>query len=430
MKYKQMLDLGLTVSSESLDSMIPSLPVDGQYTDATLDDVTNIEGSMEDLSAGLHVLNGVATKLVVIRNAMLSSGPLSAVSVEAYTTAIDNLLNPLGLKDLMISAEGFAHDHEASLKYSGEGIQEVLNTIIERLIELIQAAVEKGKEYVTKLFGATEPLEKRLQTTLAKADKLSLVSASKPTVEITASEAEWIVDGKGSMDISMAVKAYENMLGSATYGKPEVAGRFIRSVVSIMKGWTTNVDAAFSDDAFKSVDRPPMSTGYNPKTGIDESFDYTPYALHISADVLPTIEFVHREDREEPKDKVQIPVVQTMAMVSFLTGLSRVVNTLKEQQARYEEVQTAMTEYGQVVESLKSIRFEDEEKGSRFRDVLMMVNASVRSFADYPIRAAAKGIHGVSALESVMSKMLSQGYGKSEQDAGATGTGAAAQEAS
>lgn len=430
MNYKQMINIGLTVSGESLDSMIPSLPVDGQYTDATLDDVSNIEGSMEDLSAGLHVLNNVADKLMVIKQSMASNGPLTAVSVEAYTTAIDNLVNPLGLKGLMISAEGFAHDQDASLKYSAEGIQEVLNTIISRLIELIQAAVEKGKGYLTKLFGATEPLDKRLKDTLAKADKMTLVSASQPTVEITASEAEWITGINGTMDISMAVKAYENILGSATYGSPENAARLIRSVVSIMKGWTSNIDAAFAEDAFKNVDRPPLSTAYNPKTGIDESFVYTPYALHISADVLPTIEFVPREDREEPKGKIQIPAIQTMAMVSFLTGLIRVVETLKEQQQRYEEVQAAMTEYGQVVESLKGIQFDDEEKGSRFRDLLMMVNASVRSFGDYPIRAAAKGIHGVSALESVMSKTLTQAYGKSETDKGATGTGVATQEAS
>ena len=430
MKYKQMLNIGLAASSESLDSMIPPLPMDGEYTDATLADVGDVEQSMEDLSTGMEVLNNVARKLATIRDNMVKGGTLSKVSVEAYATAVDNLVNPLGLSGLLVSAEGFEHDNAASLKYSAEGIKETLVTILDRLIELIMTAVEKGKEYVAKMFGATEPLAKRLETLISKADALSTVSASKPNVDISAAQMEWLVSTKGTKDISLATKWYQGYLISATFAGPEHVARYIRSVTNVMKGWTTNSAAAFDENAFASVEKPPTSTGLNPKTGFDELFFYSPYQLHISSDPLPVIEFVHREEAEEMPEQTPVAVMQAMVIVSMATGIRSSLKSFNDNRDRYDEVQTALGEYGQVIEQLKGIQFEQDEDASRFREVLLMVNSSVRSYGDYPVRMAAKMLHGLSAMEAIMSKMINEGYGKKETDAGATGTGATAPEAS
>lgn len=424
MKYKQMLNIGLAASNESHDSMIPPLPMDGEYTDATLGDVGDVEQSMEDLSTGMEVLNGVARKLSTIRDSMQKGGTLSKVSVEAYATAVDNLVNPLGLSGLLVSAEGFEHDNAASLKYSAEGIKETLMTIIDRLIELILAAVEKGKEYVAKMFGATEPLANRLDALIAKANSLSTVGASKPNVDISAAQMEWLVSTKGTKDVSMAAKWYQSYLVAATFGKPEQVARYIRSITSVVKGWTTNSAAALDENAFASVEKLPTSTGLNPSTGYDELFIYTPFQMHVSSDPLPVVEFVHRDAAEEMPEQSPVAVMQAMMIDAMATGIRGTLKTFNENRDRYDEVQTALAEYGQVVEQLKGIEFEQDEQASRFREVLMMVNASVRSHGDFPVRMAAKMLHGLSAMEAIMSKMINDGYGKKETDVGATGTGA------
>lgn len=426
MNHKKLMNLGLSVSLESEkiplgDTMIPAMQLDGENTLDTLD----ANRGLENIGLAIEHLNKVYGKLDNIRVSMLSNaaqGPLTKVSVEAYSQAIDNLIRPLGLSGVTVSAEGFAHDHNASLTYSEEGIKEVLTSLLRKIVELIGSAVEKGKVYIQKIFTGTANLEERLQALGQKLNQHNN-EPTNATTSITRAEAEWITKVGGQPNAGDATIFYQRGLGAAVISQPRNVKTFLKEINHIVADWAQNPQKA-RHESWKTAQFPYR---VNPKTGYDDDFNFGPYAIHATLDELPTIEFVARDiDTSDDDSEVQIPTMQIIPMRSNVSGLLSVLKTAHEYEPQYAEVTAELENFAKIMESLLAIKYDDDNEMLVMRDKIMHVNATVRSFADFPIRTAAKYMQGISALESIYSKMLKQGYGSKKTEGATGGTGPAA----
>ena len=423
MKYKQMIRIGGTVSTESAGSIIPPLPVDGEYTDITLNDVRDAEVALENYSSAIGYLNGVAGKLVKLRASMLSntSEPLSRASVEAYAIAVEGLIKPLGINDLMVSAEGFQHDNAASLTYSAEGVKEVVLNLIERIVKLISEAIEKAEVYIKKFFDATESLKKRYDTLYGKAEGLGGRSVTTPSVEVPYSEAEWLMTSDNRVDVAAALNNYRQIVNEMLLGYPENVSKFVRAIASVVSGWATDPSKAKDPNVFSGI-TPPLLRNVNPRSGIKEDFLFSPYRIHVDMEGLGAVDFTDAPNHaDEPPSTMSVSVMQGQVILSNIATARQIMDNAVSAKNAIEGLTFSMGEYGKAVQALTNMQFDDEELASAVRERLVEVNASVRSWADLPIRFAAKAMHGVSAAEAVMSKMVTDGYGKKDTDAGATG---------
>lgn len=426
MNYKQMIQIGGIVSTESAGSIIPPLPVDGEYTDISLDDVRDAEVALENYSSAIDYLHGVAGKLVKLRASMLSNNrePLSRASVEAYGIALDGLVRPLGLSGIMVSAEGFQYDAAASLTYSSEGIKEVVLSLIDRIVKLITQAVEKAGEYIKKFFDATESLKKRYDTLNGKAEGLGGRTMTTPNIEIPYSEAEWVMTSDNKVDVGAALLNYDLIVTQMMLGYPERVSQFVIGISKVIAGWATNAEGAKNPDAFSGI-KPPLLHSVNPNSGMKEDFKYSPYRIHVDMEGLGEVDFTDAPNHaNEPPEKMMVSVLQAQVILSNIKTARRIMDNAVSAKNAIEGLTFSMGEYGKAVEALSNMKFDDEEAADAVRSRLVEVNASVRSWADLPIRFAAKAMHGVSAAESIMSKMVAEGYGKKETDAGATGNAA------
>lgn len=427
MKYKQMIQLGGDVSTESFGSIIPPLPVDGEYTDISLSDVRDAEVALENYSSAIRYLGNVSKKLVGLRASLLSntSEPLSPAAVEAYAIAVEGLVKPLGLGGLMVSAEGFQFDNAASLAYSAEGIKEVVLGLIERIVKLINQAIERAGEYIKKFFDATERLKKSYDSLYSKAEGLGGRSVTTPTIDVSFSEAEWVMTSDGRVDIGAALLAYDRLVVEMMLGYPEKVSGFVRSIAKVISGWAGNPEGAKNPDAFSGI-QPPLLHNVNPNSGIKTDFQFSPYRIHVNTKGLGEVEFTDAPwtASGEPPESVQATVLQGQVILSNIQVARRIMDNAVSAKNAIEGLTFSMGEYGKAVEALSNMKFEDDETADAVRDRLVEVNASVRSWADLPIRIAAKAMHGVSASESIMSEMITKGYGKKDTDAGATGNAA------
>lgn len=426
MKYKQMIQIGGTAATESLGSIIPPLPVDGEYTDISLSDVNDAEVALENYSSAVVYLNGVSRKLTKLRASMLSntSEPLSRASVEAYSIAVESLIKPLGLTGLVVSAEGFQFDNAASLTYSAEGIKELVLNLIARIVKLIGEAVDKAGEYIKKFFDATENLKKRYDTLYSKAEGVGGRSVTTPSVDVPYSEAEWVMNAQKVVDVNAALLAYDRLVAEMMLGYPEKVSSFVRSIASVIAGWAQKPEGAKNPDAFSGI-QPPLLHNVNPNSGVKTDFMFSPYRIHVNSKGLGTVDFTDAPNMDDnAPSTVKANVLQGQVILSNIVVARRIMEHAITAKNAIEGLTFSMGEYGKAVESLGNMTFEDEEVANAVRDRLVDVNASVRSWADLPIRVAAKAMHGVSSAEAIMSVMISKGYGKKDTDAGATGNAA------
>lgn len=426
MKYKDMVRLGGTVSTESGGTIIPPLPMDGEYTDATLGDVQDAEVSLESQVLAISYLNGVANKVRALRASMLSNTtePLTKVSVEAYSQAIDALVKPLGLKDIMVSMEGFAHDYDASLEYSAEGIKEVLMSLLERILKLIRGATEKAEGYVAKFFDATENLKGRYDSLAQKAEGTGGRSITTPTIDVSFTEASWVMDNHRNVSIDGAMVVFDKTVNQTLLGYPETVAKYVRDIAAVVAGWANDPSTAKNPDVFNGI-KTPLIHGVNPNTGVKEDFNYTPYRIVVNTTGLGGVEFDDSViTHGEPPESVQVTVLQAQAILNNVRAAKRIIDNAITSKQAIEGLTNCMRVYGDAVEAISKLTIEDEETASALRERLVEANAAIRSWCDFPIRVAAKVMHGVSAAESIMSKMVSEGYGKKDTDAGATGKAA------
>ncbi|QXO10828.1 hypothetical protein pEaSNUABM54_00002 [Erwinia phage pEa_SNUABM_54] len=415
MQYKSLLN----ISAESLvqETVLP----EGRVPLAPTDVAYNEDGSVvlrtdEDLAVSQEAIASLATiyhKLTNIKFSMRANaayGPLSKVSVEAYDSAINHVLRNTGLRDLMVSVEGFEYDHDSSLTYSEEGIKDALQKIIDKIVELIKGWFTKAENYAEKILAGTADLKPRAQ---ALRDAIRGWGPKEPKVaeiDISGGEAAWITY-KGTPNLLYASGIAAGTCQKTIAGLPSDCVMYVNKLTDVLRGWTRDPNSYNPDNPFEDNKFFPRLPETNPKTMVSEQWSIGPYQLgYTEHNHLKTASFTEREGFEMGDGttlKVLTPGELSNVVASFVTifGITENINDIGK------KATDALKSFGKSIEDLANIEADDDSKVDDMRASAMEAWESVRSFSQLPLAVEGKVLQVARAAIAVAERMV-EAYGE------------------
>jgi len=419
MSYKDLLN----ISAESLDqepvahSTLILLPAtdsgytqDGSVIIRAADDLAVSQEAIESLSNIYRKLTNI--KLSMRANA--ANGPLSKVSVEAYDGAINHVLRNTGLRDLIVSAEGFEHDPQSSLTYSEEGISATLQKIIDKIIELIKGWFGKAEKYAEKILAGTADLKPRAE---AMRDAIRNWGPKEPNVKeitLSGSEAAWLTV-KGKVNLQYATGIAAGACQKTIAGLPSDCVTYVNKLTDVLKGWTRDPNSFNSENPFADNKFFPRLPETNPKTMMSDQWSVGPYQLGYSeTNHLKTAGFTEREGFEVG-DEVTLPVLSVGELGNTVASLITIFGITENISAIGEKATDALKSFSASIEALRDIKTDDESKIDEMRSAAMEAWESARSFTQLPLAIEGKVLQVARAAVPVAERMV-EAYGEKKAE--------------
>lgn len=419
MQYKSLLNIGMeSMVQESVlpEGRVPLAPTDVSYNEdgsviiRAADDLAVSQEAIASLASIYHKLANI--KLSMRANA--ANGPLSKVSIEAYDSAINYVLRDTGLRDVMVSVEGFAHDHDASLTYSEEGIKDTLQKVLDKIIELIKGWFEKAEKYATQIVEGTADLKPRA---VAMRDTIRTWGPKKPKeaeIEISGSEAAWLTY-KGTPTLLPACGVAAGTCQKTIAGLPSDCVMYVNKLTDVLNGWVRNPDSFNADNPFAENKFFPRLPETNPKTLVCEQWSVGPYQLgYTEHNHLKTAGFTEREGFEIG-DGTTMTVLEVGQLSNVVASLVTIFGITENINEIGEKATKALKSFGVSIEGLSKVQA-DDDKIDDMRAAAMEAWESVRSFTQLPLAVEGKVLQVARAGISVTERMI-EAYGEGKAGA-------------
>jgi hypothetical protein len=415
---------GVDVATAQVDAgplapLIPATPNDAPFADMTLSDVRDIGGDLDVEDVAIDKLDRISSTLTEIRNDVIqnvgNNGALSAVSAEAYSLAVDHVLRDTGLKAVFVSAEAFDRMSEAATTISVEAIGESLRKVVERIIELVLAGVEKITEYVERYVSAAGSAQRRQEDLLEAIGRTGGRSSQTNAVAIQNAQISWLGDDAGNVDLLKVSAAYTAVSTEIYQQYIREIPKYIGWIAGVVSNWVQNPSEFNGERPFGDI-RPPYLSKLNPKTLIKEDWQFGEWRIaYDNSDPLPIIEWIaiEHDDSKPDVENVSVGVMPLQAMGGVVQSAQAAVATIANSKAASDEVNRAYKAFGDVVAKVKDLAESDDPKAKAIGDMMMPIVNSVRSFATFPARSAGKLLHVNTAICDVLDEMLTA-YNKPE----------------
>lgn len=432
MRHKKLMGIGLEsccgggvdvataqVDAGPLAPLIPAAPTDAPFAGMTLNDVRGIGEDLDVEDVAIDKLDRISNTLTEIRNDVVqnvgANGALSAISAEAYSLAVDHVLRDTGLKSVFVSAEAFDRMSESATTISVEAIGESLRKVVERIIELVLAGVEKITEYVERYVSAAGSAQRRQEDLLEAIARTGGRSPQTNAVAVQNAQVVWLGDDAGNIDLLKVSGAYTAVSTEIYQQYIREIPKYINWIAGVVSNWVQNPGDFNGERPFGDI-RPPYLSKINPKTMVKEDWQFGEWRIsYDNSGPLPIIEWtaVEQDDNKPDVENVSVGVMPLQAMGGVVQSAQAAVTIIANSKAASDEVNRAYKAFGDVIAKVKDLAESEDPKAKAIGDMMMPIVNSVRSFATFPARSAGKLLHVNTAICDVLDEMLTA-YNKPE----------------